>query len=83
MIETDAPYCDIRPTHASHKLVMTEVDAVKKPEKFEPGKQVKGRNEPCNVVQVAEVIDSLLGEGARDQATANTYRLFPLLSQQP
>ncbi len=30
-------------------------DAVKKPEKYEDGRQVKGRNEPANVVQVAEV----------------------------
>ncbi|KAI8087195.1 hypothetical protein BDF21DRAFT_437361 [Thamnidium elegans] len=54
MIETDAPWCDIRPTHASYahlKNVSKEEMAVyapasKKKEKFEMGCMVKSRNEP-------------------------------------
>ena len=44
---------------------------------FEPGVQVKGRNEPANVVQIAQVAECLLGESAKRIATANTIRLFP------
>lgn len=57
MIETDAPWCDIRPTHASYKhlqhLSKEEIDLYsptsKKKEKFEMGLMVKSRNEPCTV----------------------------------
>ena len=52
MIETDAPWCDIRPTHASYKHVKKDVLDVfetRKKEKFELGKMVKGRNEPCTI----------------------------------
>ena len=80
LLETDCPYCDCKATHASARLVRTQPDAVKKPEKYEDGKQVKGRNEPANVVQVAEVLDALLGEGAREAATANALRLFPAMA---
>jgi len=51
MIETDAPYCDIRSTHASFKFMKTQF-AEKKREKFEKNNTVKGRNEPCRVVYV-------------------------------
>ncbi|KAI9098670.1 hypothetical protein DFS34DRAFT_658303 [Phlyctochytrium arcticum] len=54
MIETDAPYCDIKPAHASHKYLTPEISgllpASKKKEKFELGSMVKGRNEPCQTV---------------------------------
>ncbi|KAI8148403.1 hypothetical protein BJV82DRAFT_265139 [Fennellomyces sp. T-0311] len=55
MIETDAPWCEIRPTHASHKHLASvpkeemELYAplTKKKEKFEMGYMVKNRCEPC------------------------------------
>ncbi|KAI9321623.1 hypothetical protein BX666DRAFT_2017491 [Dichotomocladium elegans] len=55
MIETDAPWCEIRPTHASHKhlskVSKEEMDLYaplsKKKEKFEMGYMVKSRCEPC------------------------------------
>jgi TatD DNase family protein len=57
MIETDAPWCDIRPTHASFaylKNVSADemkmyAPASKKKEKFEMGCMVKSRNEPCTL----------------------------------
>jgi TatD DNase family protein len=57
VIETDAPWCDIRPTHASFKHLekVSKEDmelyspATKKKEKFEMGYMVKSRNEPCTI----------------------------------
>ncbi|KAI8879492.1 Mg-dependent DNase [Backusella circina FSU 941] len=64
MIETDAPWCDIRPTHASYaylsKLSKEEMALYappsKKKEKFEMGCMVKSRNEPCTLGLVLEVV---------------------------
>ena len=58
LLETDAPYCDIRSTHPSFKHVKTTFESRKK-EKFEKGLQVRSRNEPCNIVQVLEVISAV------------------------
>lgn len=57
MLETDGPWCDIRPTHASFKHLanMTEAQRdlykpeAKNKERFEAGMMVKGRNEPCTM----------------------------------
>lgn len=62
-IETDGPWCEIRPSHASHKLLAGEVvmpKAVKK-ERWVEGAMIKGRNEPACIVQVAHVIAKLKG----------------------
>jgi len=78
LIETDAPWCDIRPTHASYSLVKTVVEAKKK-EKFVEGFQVKGRNEPANLVQVLEVVAGLKNEDPEQMArvfTENTEKVF-------
>lgn len=49
MLETDCPWCEVRPTHASAKLIKTTFPTVKR-EKWHAGSMVKGRNEPANIV---------------------------------
>jgi TatD DNase family protein len=62
LLETDCPYCEIKATHAGHKHIQTTFAGMKKADKkFETGKMVKGRNEPCQIVQVAEVIAGVKG----------------------
>lgn len=91
MLETDAPWCDIRKTHASYKHVKTQFKAVKK-EKYgavmaasaagdadAAATLVQGRNELCTMMQVAEVVAGVKGvpvEAVLDAAEANTKRLF-------
>ncbi|KAF4705171.1 TatD DNase, partial [Perkinsus olseni] len=84
MFETDAPYCDVRQSHASYRHLKGKEDwwyhgdTVKKPEKWEEGKMVKGRNEPCLVGQVAAVVASVhpAGEDVVEAAYNNTLRVF-------
>jgi len=81
MLETDAPWCEIRPTHASAKYVQTQKPMAKKPDKFVWGTGVKGRCEPWMVAQVCEVVAAVKGV---DPATVakhahfNTRRVFGL-----
>jgi TatD DNase family protein len=49
MLETDAPWCGIKASHASYKYVKTFKDAKKK-EKYVENCLVKDRNEPCNIM---------------------------------
>ncbi|RNF13991.1 tatD related deoxyribonuclease [Trypanosoma conorhini] len=86
MIETDGPWCEIRSTHASHK-VLQEVakcggvsEALLSPyypacrrEKFQEGAVVKSRCEPCHLLQVLEVLYGLhRGEVASLESLAAT-----------
>jgi TatD DNase family protein len=69
MLETDCPWCDIRPTHASFVHVKTKFPT--KPEKkWEEGYCVKSRTEPCHIIQVAEVIAGVKGCSVEDVANA-------------
>lgn len=55
----------------------------KKKEKYEAGQLVKGRNEPCNMKQVLEVVagvKQLPVESVEEAVFQNTLRLFPLLT---
>jgi TatD DNase family protein len=47
----DAPWCGIKPSHASHAHIKTQFtsEMVKK-EKWIAGKMVKDRNEPCTIM---------------------------------
>lgn len=84
MLETDGPWCEIRPSHASAKVlkergvVKVGIDGVKK-ERWVEGKLIKGRNEPAAIWQVAEVIAGVKGvsvEEVVEAAWRNTVGLF-------
>jgi len=67
LLETDCPYCEIKATHAGHNYITTTFP--KKPDKkFVMGTMVKGRNEPNQIVQVAEVIAGVKGITVREVA---------------
>ncbi|GAB9471675.1 hypothetical protein Gpo141_00008878 [Globisporangium polare] len=78
MIETDAPWCDIRATHAGFSHLKTSWQT-KKAEKHEDGFLVKGRNEPCTLIQVLEIVSAVRGEDQGELAKTiyeNTCRVF-------
>lgn len=80
LLETDAPWCDVRPTHAGWRYVDKPVAQTKKPDKYVEGLQVKGRNEPCNIGKVASVVAGVLGVSVEHVAkvtTKNALKLFP------
>lgn len=61
-LETDAPWCDVRASHAGASFVRTKL-AAKDKKKQDPGALVKGRNEPANIRQVFEVVAGARGMG--------------------
>lgn len=78
MLETDAPWCEIRPTHDSFKHVLTTFPSRKK-EKFEDKLRVKSRNEPSCIIQVLEVLSAVRSEDQAQLAETvyrNTCNLF-------
>jgi len=79
MLETDAPWCGIRASHAGHGHVATTWPA-KANKKHSPEFTVKGRCEPCHMTQVLEVVCAVRGEADpvafRDAVTRNTVDLF-------
>lgn len=89
MLESDCPYCEIRPSHASHAHLSSlppylsalyKPEAVKK-EKFVEGKAVRGRNEPVGTGLVAWVVAQLKGvslEEVAEVTTRNARELFGL-----
>ena len=92
LLETDAPWCDIRPTHASYAYLeafaksFSQLHALYsparvKPEKWVENATVKGRCEPCHIGQVAAVVAQLKGiriEELASQAFKNSVELFRL-----
>jgi TatD DNase family protein len=69
---------EIKNTHAGSDFVQTKWDK-KADKKFELGIMVKGRNEPCQIVQVAEVIAGVKGISVEQVAEAcyqNSLRLY-------
>jgi len=62
-IETDGPWCEIRPSHASSKYLKDapELPKAVKKEKWSAEMMVKSRNEPCTISQVAHVVANIKG----------------------
>eukprot|EP00171_Calliarthron_tuberculosum_P016098 IDg16098t1 len=78
MLETDAPYCGIKRSHASHTHVRSAFAQVDK-KKHSREKLVKGRCEPCQILQVCEVVAAVKGipeEEVARSAFNNTMRVF-------
>lgn len=62
-IETDGPWCEMRPSHAGSKFLKDAPPlprSVKK-EKWVPEAMVKGRNEPCAIANVAWAVAGIKG----------------------
>ncbi|KAL1597359.1 hypothetical protein SLS59_007388 [Nothophoma quercina] len=82
-IETDGPWCEMRPSHASAKYLKDAPPlpkAVKK-EKFVKGAMVKGRNEPATIPHVAYAIAQIKGitvEEVCEAAWNNSIKMFGL-----
>eukprot|EP00897_Mesotaenium_endlicherianum_P010571 jgi/Mesen1/9542/ME000064S08889 len=79
MLETDSPYCEIRPSHAGSAHVATAWPSRKK-EKHEVDATVKSRNEPCHIRQVLDVVAGHRGvidrAGFAGTIFENTVRVF-------
>ncbi|XP_024986879.1 putative deoxyribonuclease TATDN1 isoform X4 [Cynara cardunculus var. scolymus] len=72
MIETDSPYCEIKNTHAGKNFIKSSW-ASKKKEKYDQDCLVKGRNEPCLVRQVLEVVGGCKGVADLNQLSRTLY----------
>ncbi|KAL9095709.1 MAG: hypothetical protein Q9165_002141 [Trypethelium subeluteriae] len=80
-IETDGPWCEMRPSHASAPFLKDAPPlpkAVKK-EKWTKEWMVKGRNEPCAITQVAWAVAKIKGIGVEEVCEAYVRILFPSL----
>ncbi|PSK34498.1 hypothetical protein B9Z65_8824 [Elsinoe australis] len=82
-IETDGPWCEIRPSHASSKYLdgAPELPKAVKKEKWDKEYMVKGRNEPCTIGKVAHVTAKVKGtsvEEVCDVAWKNSVKMFGL-----
>lgn len=79
LLETDAPWCEIRPTHAGHKHVKTKFDTVKKKEKWLETHMIGGRCEPSQIIQVLEVLAGIKNRPIEELSEIyyqNTIKLF-------
>lgn len=83
MIESDAPYCEMRPSHASRPYLTDFTWSIPRAldkEKHSPDNPVRGRNEPTETRRVLRVLSKLRGVDEEELAEIiydNTLRLFP------
>jgi TatD DNase family protein len=78
LLETDCPYCEVKRTHAGYHHVKTTFPS-KQEKKFELGVMVKGRCEPCQIIQVAEVVAGVKEQPLQDvadQCFENSLKLY-------
>eukprot|EP00241_Pyramimonas_parkeae_P007062 CAMPEP_0114224704 /NCGR_PEP_ID=MMETSP0058-20121206/254_1 /TAXON_ID=36894 /ORGANISM="Pyramimonas parkeae, CCMP726" /LENGTH=311 /DNA_ID=CAMNT_0001335207 /DNA_START=524 /DNA_END=1459 /DNA_ORIENTATION=- len=72
MLETDAPWCEVKATHAGFKYVKTKWETRKK-EKHSLECCVKNRCEPCHMQQVLEVVAGHRGIEDLDELSTTLY----------
>ncbi|KAK7532310.1 tatD-related DNase [Phyllosticta citribraziliensis] len=82
-IETDGPWCEMRPSHASAQFLKDAPPVPKavKKERWAPGCMVKGRNEPATIPLVAHVIARIKEipvEEVCEAAWNNSIKMFGL-----
>ena len=78
MLETDAPYCEIKNSSVVKEFVKTKFPAKDK-KKFAKGYLVKGRNEPCRIIEVLEAIAAIKEvevEELAEIAYENSVKMF-------
>jgi len=81
MLETDCPWCEVRPSHAGHKFIKSkfpEYPALDK-KKWKEGCVVKSRNEPHTIKQVLEIVAAVKEEDPETLAEScfnNTQAVF-------
>jgi TatD DNase family protein len=78
LLETDCPYCEVRKAHPGYQYIKTHFEG-KSEKKFESGLTVKSRQEPCHIIQVAEIIAGIRHVPLSQVTEAcfeNTLRLY-------
>ncbi|OMJ76402.1 hypothetical protein SteCoe_24234 [Stentor coeruleus] len=58
MIETDCPYCEIRKSSPAYQYIHTHFQ-YKPKEKYNPDFLIRGRNEPCTIIQVLQAVAAI------------------------
>ena len=84
IIETDAPYCEIKKNNEGFKYVETFFEEKLKKEKMKKGFMCKEINEPCTMIQVLEVVSKVKNVDKNDVAKIcyqNSFELFGLKNE--
>ena len=81
MIETDSPYCEVKKTHDSFKHLSVDLPKSKDFRKYDKRVLVKGRNEPCRITEILDIISSVISipkEIIAEQTFLNSQKIFKI-----